>query len=175
MKTKYILLLFIGVPVAFVFGALMGNYYDNMRKSDPNSVFSAVDGVSIISWVQGYFFKSAAVGICEERLIANLKAPATYRFVDSSETREPATESDLVVHRRKVFKNPESAKISKAEEMLIGLHGNPEKVTVLLTYDAQNSFGALLRGYAICESVGLHGFKPSKYDYLLNGESYFDY
>lgn len=97
---------------------------------------------------------------CEAKLIEGLVAPASYRRVDVSELRVPITldqyvDLKLLEIRDRNLKTPDVAVAERAElrQQEAGWKASgakPSRSQITITYYAQNSFGALIRGSETC-------------------------
>ncbi len=103
---------------------------------------------------------SERAALCEAKLIDGLVAPASYRRVDVSELRVPITidqyiDIKLLEIRDRNLKTPDTAVEERAElrKREVGWRTNnakPSRSNITITYYAQNSYGALLKGAETC-------------------------
>lgn len=90
------------------------------------------------------------VKTCEQYIRGGLSAPATYKRISVSEATRPITYAELT----DMGKDPEMVALAKKMSLPEG-----PLDTVLITYDASNSFGVPIRSQQVCH---FEGEKPIK-------------
>lgn len=108
----------------------------------------------------GWYFLQPpkAVGICEEILTDSLKSPSSYkrvRYVVGSYLIEKRNYVDAYMNSHLVkgtVLNPESAELDRryAQAVVDSKDYNAKMITVKISYDAANAYGASLRGEYLC-------------------------
>lgn len=88
-----------------------------------------------------------AVSGCEDFIVSQLKAPSTYKRIDVSESDDPTPYAEMV---RLGMIDTSAALRRFVPNMDIKLNEPDTLHKVLVTYEANNSFNAPLRGAAVC-------------------------
>jgi hypothetical protein len=116
------------------------------------------------------FFDSDLVRACETELKDRLKAPSSYRRVEMLENQDRQLTHD------EFFEEEAKHVDAYVEDEWNRNKPLPKRFDVRITYDSQNSFGALIRNYAKCEYVAKFGStsKPSVMDVRIDGYSKID-
>lgn len=93
-------------------------------------------------------FQSGSVKKCKAELSSELKSPSSIKIVDVHEIREQST----VLGAKEIIGDDVIKRLDKKwmDQKIV-------RVTVLIDYDAANSFGAMLRGSKICNLVEAEG------------------
>jgi hypothetical protein len=138
-------------------------------------------------------FEDKMIALCENELKDRLIAPITYSRASAefSRTSIPIPEYKEILIARSQGKNATYSKLTldinmrdlneRAEDIKAGKYPSPTRFSVLFKYDAQNGFGAMIRGESLCEyissddsssraayyNVKVDGFDHS--EFLLNG------
>lgn len=158
--------------------------------------------VSIISGCTGGITRSTDtyfdkfVHACESSLIKRLKSPSTFSLIKITDISEPLdTQPDLIVWRdrsqelRQISEKRELTNSERLEETRLilkidaarkAVSGDlsPTKLAAVLEYDAQNSFGTMLRSFAICEFKAWHEEFDATYhsdNVKIDGYTYTDW
>ncbi|MGM5087562.1 hypothetical protein E0H64_17845 [Rhizobium leguminosarum bv. viciae] len=117
-------------------------------------------------------FEPQLYSVCEHALQQRLKSPASYKRVDVRYSERPAT-------RHEFLKSIIYVQDSGSRERLIsGFDRNPQakkQYELAITYDAMNSFGAMLRGFATCGFMGESSSDATSLDVTINGETNLDW
>ncbi|PJR11494.1 hypothetical protein CEJ86_27390 [Sinorhizobium meliloti] len=110
---------------------------------------------------------SKMASICEAKIKARLKAPATYQraSVQESALRMTAAEyKDKELTRMRDNISDSDAwrdAYKKLDSDIAAIERSPESAPMIfetrIAYDAQNGFGALLRGHALCTLISSDG------------------
>jgi hypothetical protein len=130
-------------------------------------------------------FDNKLVIACESELMDRLKSPSTYVRISAEISKERLSISDwkdVLIARSKGKYPTESAVMLKldlqdlddsAKEKKIGNQPSPTRFSVFFNYDAQNGFGALVRGQSNCEYLSSKDdiTNASKYNVTVDGFS----
>jgi hypothetical protein len=134
-------------------------------------------------------FGEDIVGLCENELKSRLKSPSTYSLVsaDYSASSIPIPEwKDILTARSKGKYASETEESLKrqfrslddhAEEMKTGKYPSPTRFNVFIQYDAQNGFGAMIRGRSLCEYLSSNdsNSKAASYNIKVDGFDHSEY
>ena len=129
---------------------------------------------------------------CSEALKKRLKAPSTFELVKTTDVSKPIDfDLDLIKARLKEFDARKSYSLLSYEQLeranltakLARLNAAEDgdsyiQLSIIIEYDSQNSYGALLRGTSRCEYESWNGaFSDSKTynDVLIDGQEYTDW
>ena len=110
-------------------------------------------GAAILFGGAGWYFTQdgRALQACETELKENLKAPSTYKLVEKE-----------VSHEEEYHCSGTQYAASTQEQLKAAGCDKQTVTTISLTYDAENSFGAPLRGTSICR------FEPDGKAWLMD-------
>jgi len=135
---------------------------------------------------------------CVEAIKKRLKSPSSFQFIKTTDISEPIAVANEEMQalrvrlrdgreeykRMNLKENPtlEESKAlleyARAEAKFANLYANQEDAmlfSILVEYDAQNSFGAMLRGIESCEYTSWGGSFDNRLDYddvLIDGKTY---
>lgn len=94
------------------------------------------------------FFDPPLVKICSQMLVERLKVPSSYRKISHQLIAEPIEKQNFVWSLNE--KGIEGAERERALAVFDDETKRPTQFTIVINYDAQNAFGAALRGTATC-------------------------
>lgn len=100
---------------------------------------------------------SAMLSACEEAIKLRLKAPSSYARFSFTESQQPIRTRDAIEYRLKYEMGIEEPSRSAYLADFAGGKLDPVAFKMVIEYDAQNSFGALLRASAVCDFFDLNG------------------
>ncbi|WP_189413755.1 hypothetical protein [Mesorhizobium sp. M00.F.Ca.ET.217.01.1.1] len=119
----------------------------------------AAGGVAF-AYNTGYFDDDLTKS-CEEALRQRLKAPSQYKRIRMARDSKDMTRDEFITHlntsgdtesvRRFYLKSFDAKEIE------------PKNLSLAIEYDAPNSFGTMLRGYADCTYGSTYGRDPVSY------------
>jgi hypothetical protein len=115
----------------------------------------AAGGAGYAIYLKNLPAEAAMTAACEKELKVRLKAPATYKRVETLLLIEPATAAEALGEiSDSASKN---AELVQSREMLRKLYEQrpPYRHQLLITYDSANSYGTPIRGAARCETFNL--------------------
>jgi hypothetical protein len=119
--------------------------------------------------------------VCEGVLKKRLKAPSTYRRVSVNSNEKPVGLGDYFAAQAAKFSKDDPTLMKDLSDANIRrLNKSSDHATnfqVFITYDAENSFGAPLRGTALCEYISKSGSdsEASALDVTVDGKTQFDF
>ena len=107
--------------------------------------------------------------MCEAVIKSRLQTPATYKAAKISPYRDQISEKEYSTY----LEDKESKE--RLEYYIDNLHRNTDRpifITVFVEYDAQNTFGALVRNIAECEFVGTEKTAdPNEFNVYMDGQT----
>lgn len=110
--------------------------------------------------------ESAFIEACEEVLKKRLASPSSYKRIEATEIlRSPGNVDDYLeitnptyaAIREETLAKDENAREAAAARLDYFMAADPERIAVVITYDASNSFGAVLRGKTECSDYVAKG------------------
>lgn len=139
-------------------------------ESDPSTCAAMLENASRLTCYDSIFRVSQTQGTsvleaCEAALKQSLKAPATYQranVIDSGESLSLDAFKDIELIRIRDGFDADTAVVKRMElnkriDEMRATGVQPVIFRKLIEYEAQNSFGALIRGRAVCSFVSGDG------------------
>lgn len=120
------------------------------------------------------------VNACEDRILGKIRSPSTYRRASSSVDIKRASIEEMMRYDKRLFEKSRTkissdTELDHATKYLIKKHNGPYKRMVLISFDSQNGYGAVIRTTYMCTDVQVSkDWKGSHRSFLLNGKSYWD-
>lgn len=94
-------------------------------------------------------WRDPAINACREQLIEKLKSPSSYKEIEVTTDSSPISKIEYM--RLTSSLHPRESSIDRK---------NPAIYSVVITYDAENSFGTALRSKEMCQFVADHVGQP---------------
>lgn len=142
-------------------------------KSRFGAIFGVLAAALAVGGVSAWFAHhndehSVMLDACEEVLLKRLRSPSTYQLVEASEIRRSIAEEDDFFYagnlqeklRQIRERNRDHAKRDLHEVRIKAFRDNePDRLTMIIHYDASNGFGVPIRGTSECVAFHAPGEK----------------